>query len=154
MTRKDATAPLAAIFGLSGPALNAEEKAFFTRQQPWGYILFARNIADAAQLRCLTDSLRLLSNRPKLPIFIDQEGGRVQRIKPPLAPLYPTGRAIGALYGRSRNTRLISHPAASTPIACLCSMCRSRAHMMSSVTAPIRTTLKPLPPSAGLRRRA
>jgi beta-N-acetylhexosaminidase len=97
---------LAAIFGLSGAALTQDEVAFFRRVNPWGYILFARNITDAAQLRALTDSLRVLSGRRNVPIFIDQEGGRVQRIRPPLAPLYPTGRDIGALHARSRNMGL------------------------------------------------
>jgi beta-N-acetylhexosaminidase len=97
------TAPLAAIFGVSGHRLTAEEQMFFRQVNPWGYILFARNIDHAAQLRSLTDSLRALSGRKKLPIFIDQEGGRVQRIKPPLAPDYPTGREIGALYAASKN---------------------------------------------------
>lgn len=93
---------MAAIFGLSGLALTADERAFFARVNPWGYILFARNIADAAQLRSLTDSLRLLSGRRNVPIFIDQEGGRVQRIRPPLAPLYPSGRTLGAIHGHDR----------------------------------------------------
>jgi beta-N-acetylhexosaminidase len=100
------SAPLAAIFGLSGHSLTAEEIAFFKKTQPWGYILFARNIDNAAQLRALTDSLRALSGRNKLPIFIDQEGGRVQRIKPPLAPVYPTGREIGTLYVNNRKKGL------------------------------------------------
>jgi beta-N-acetylhexosaminidase len=100
------TVPLAAIFGLSGLALTPAEAAFFSKVQPWGYILFARNIADAAQLRSLTDSLRALSGRAKLPIFIDQEGGRVQRLRPPLAPDYVPGRAIGALHARNRDAGL------------------------------------------------
>jgi beta-N-acetylhexosaminidase len=100
------TAPLSAIFGMSGTRLTADEKAFFGKVQPWAYILFGRNIADAAQLRCLTDELRIVSGRRNVPIFIDQEGGRVQRIKPPLAPNYPSGREIGALYRRSRNMGL------------------------------------------------
>jgi beta-N-acetylhexosaminidase len=100
------TAPLAAIFGLSGLTLTAQEMAFFKRVQPWAYILFSRNIADAAQLRSLTDSLRALSGRKKLPIFIDQEGGRVQRLRPPLTPLYPSGRMIGALHSANRQAGL------------------------------------------------
>ena len=91
------TESIAAIYGLEGLALSAREKAFFAETQPWGYILFARNVDNAAQLIALTDSLRELSGRQDVPIFIDQEGGRVQRIKPPLAPLYPTGRQLGSL---------------------------------------------------------
>lgn len=88
----------AAIYGLEGLSLSDAERGFFTDTQPWGYILFARNVGDAQQLCALTDDLRALSGRNDLPIFIDQEGGRVQRIKPPLAPLYPTGAKLGALY--------------------------------------------------------
>jgi beta-N-acetylhexosaminidase len=99
-------APAAVIFGVAGTSLSNAESAFFQRVQPWGYILFGRNIESAAQVRSLTASLRTLSGRPRVPIFIDQEGGRVQRIKPPLAPVYPSGRLIGALHARSRNMGL------------------------------------------------
>lgn len=92
------TSSSAVIFGFLGLALSADEIEFFKRVQPWGYILFARNIESAAQIRALTASLRAISGRKNVPIFIDQEGGRVQRIKPPLAPAYPTGRQIGELF--------------------------------------------------------
>lgn len=98
--------PSAAIFGLLGHKLSSEEIAFFTRFQPWGYILFARNIDNAAQLRALTASIRAVSGRKNVPIFIDQEGGRVQRIKAPLAPAYPSGKVIGDLYRASNNLGL------------------------------------------------
>ena len=100
------TTPLAAIFGMSGTELTKNEVEFFKKTQPWGYILFGRNVENAAQLRSLTDSLRVISGRKRLPIFIDQEGGRVQRLRPPLAPVYPTGRAIGDLYRSSKNMGL------------------------------------------------
>jgi beta-N-acetylhexosaminidase len=99
-------APSAAIFGFLGHQLSAEETRFFLHVQPWGYILFARNIDNAAQLRALTASIRAVSGRKNVPIFIDQEGGRVQRIKAPLAPLYPTGRAIGEVYKQDRKKGL------------------------------------------------
>ena len=69
-----------AIFGLSGPTLTDDERAFFREADPAGYILFGRNIADGVQLRALTDSLRTLSGRSDLPILVDQEGGRVARL--------------------------------------------------------------------------
>ncbi|MGL4404939.1 MAG: beta-N-acetylhexosaminidase [Notoacmeibacter sp.] len=98
--------PSAAIFGLLGHSLSVEEIGFFKRVDPWGYILFARNIDNAAQLRALTASIRAVSGRKNVPIFIDQEGGRVQRIKAPLAPLYPTGRQIGEIYKMNRKKGL------------------------------------------------
>lgn len=71
-----------AIFGLSGPELTAREEQFFRAADPWGFILFGRNIADPAQLRRLTGSLREAVGRDA-PVLIDQEGGRVQRLLPP-----------------------------------------------------------------------
>jgi beta-N-acetylhexosaminidase len=86
------------ILGMSGTKLTADERAFFADERPWGYILFARNIADAAQLSALVDELRAVSGNGEVPILIDQEGGRVQRLRPPLAPNYPVARRLGELY--------------------------------------------------------
>ena len=88
----------AAIFGTSGPELTADERAFFADANPAGYIIFKRNVVDRAQLRALTDSLRALHGRDDLPILIDQEGGRVQRMGPPIWPAFPAGAAFDALY--------------------------------------------------------
>jgi len=87
-----------AIFGLSGLTLSADERAFFREADPAGYILFGRNIESREQLRALTDSLREIHGRERLLITIDQEGGRVQRMKPPLWPAYPAGGAFDQLY--------------------------------------------------------
>src|SRR3546814_8801303 len=65
-----------AIFGLSGPTLTDDERAFFRDSDPAGYILFGRNIENREQLRRLTDELRTLDGRANLPILTDQEGGR------------------------------------------------------------------------------
>lgn len=70
------------ILGCSGPALTAAERRFFAEANPLGFILFARNCRDPAQLRALTDALRDAVGRAA-PILIDQEGGRVQRLTPP-----------------------------------------------------------------------
>lgn len=74
----------AAILGCAGPRLTADERAFFAKENPFGFILFARNCETADQLRGLTAELRDCVGR-NAPIFIDQEGGRVQRLRPPLA---------------------------------------------------------------------
>ncbi len=71
-----------AILGLSGPGLTPQEAAFFREVDPWGFILFARNVADPAQLTRLTASLRETVGRDA-PVLVDQEGGRVQRLRPP-----------------------------------------------------------------------
>ena len=85
------------FLGLTGPALTDDERALFRAHDPAGYILFARNCVDPAQMRALTDSLRDLAGRD-LPILIDQEGGRVARMKPPIWPAFPPAAHFGALY--------------------------------------------------------
>ena len=86
------------IFGLSGPTLTADERAFFAQVEPAGYILFKRNIVDRTQVRALTASLRELAGRDDLAILVDQEGGRVSRLGPPEWPAFPAGPAFDALY--------------------------------------------------------
>jgi beta-N-acetylhexosaminidase len=87
-----------AIFGCSGPELTAEERAFFREADPAGYILFGRNCVDRQQLRALTDDLRSIHGRDRLLISIDQEGGRVARLRPPQWAAYPAGEAFDKLY--------------------------------------------------------
>ena len=89
------------IFGLSGLELTADERAFFADVRPAGYILFKRNVADRAQLRALTDSLRDLEGRDDVAILIDQEGGKVARMGPPEWPAFPAGPVFAALYEKA-----------------------------------------------------
>jgi beta-N-acetylhexosaminidase len=87
----------ACILGCSGLVLTDAEKAFFSAVQPWGFILFARNVETPDQVRALTGALREIVGRADAPILIDQEGGRVQRLKPPHWSRYPPSRAYGDL---------------------------------------------------------
>ncbi len=87
-----------AIFSLSGLTLTGDERAFFNDALPAGYILFGRNVENREQLRALTDSLRELHGREDLLISIDQEGGRVVRMKPPEWDVYPAPGAFADLY--------------------------------------------------------
>ena len=87
-----------AIFGIAGPSLTADERAFFTEADPVGYILFGRNCQSRAQLRALTDELRAVHGRDRLFIGIDQEGGRVARMKPPEWSAFPPGAVFDRLY--------------------------------------------------------
>ena len=87
-----------AIFSLSGPTLTAEERALFADADPAGYILFGRNIRTRAQVRALTDELRALHGRDRTFICIDQEGGRVARLKPPEWLAFPPGAVFDKLY--------------------------------------------------------
>lgn len=84
-------AATAAIFGCEGRALSRDEARFFKDADPWGFILFARNLETPEQIKSLTSELRSAVGR-QAPILIDQEGGRVQRLRAPqwrdwLAPL-------------------------------------------------------------------
>ncbi len=88
---------LAAIFGLEGPVLSPGEAAFFRDAQPWGFILFGRNIESPGQVRVLTSALRETVGRADAPILIDQEGGRVQRLRSPYWPTYPPGETYRRL---------------------------------------------------------
>lgn len=87
-----------AIFGIAGPELSADERAFFRDSDPAGYILFGRNVQSRAQVRALTDELRGIHGRDRTFICIDQEGGRVARMKPPEWLAFPTGEAFDRLY--------------------------------------------------------
>jgi beta-N-acetylhexosaminidase len=87
-----------AIFGLAGPSLTADERAFFRESDPAGYILFGRNVETREQLRALTEELRAIHGRERLLISIDQEGGRVARMRPPEWDPYPAGAAFAQLW--------------------------------------------------------
>ncbi|MFA5582007.1 MAG: beta-N-acetylhexosaminidase [Paracoccaceae bacterium] len=93
------------ILGCAGPVLGADEAAFFAQAQPWGFILFARNVENPDQLRGLCAALRAAVGRDA-PILIDQEGGRVQRLRAPhwrefLPPLDQVTRVGPAQAARS-----------------------------------------------------
>ena len=88
----------AAIYGFAGLELTPDEAAFFCDAKPAGYILFRRNIESKEQLRALTDGLRAIEGHDDVPILIDQEGGRVARMRPPVWPAFPTGEAFDRLY--------------------------------------------------------
>jgi beta-N-acetylhexosaminidase len=95
-----------AIFGLAGPALTPDERAFFRDSDPAGYILFGRNVVDREQLRALTDDLRSLHGREQLLISIDQEGGRVARMQPPHWPAYPPAGAFAQIWHRGPSSAI------------------------------------------------
>jgi beta-N-acetylhexosaminidase len=88
----------AAIYGLEGFALTDDERRFFREAEPAGFILFRRNCDNQEQLLRLTDSLREISGRDDPPILIDQEGGRVARMRPPEWPAFPPAEKFANLY--------------------------------------------------------
>jgi beta-N-acetylhexosaminidase len=86
------------ITGLSGTALSGAERDFIRAERPWGFILFRRNIETPAQVAALTAEVRNVLGQADVPVLVDQEGGRVQRFRPPNWPLYPAGALFGQLY--------------------------------------------------------
>jgi beta-N-acetylhexosaminidase len=92
----------AMILGSSGPQLTQDEILLYRDERPWGFILFARNCVEPAQISDLVAAMRDAVGRPDAPVLIDQEGGRVQRIRPPMIERYPSAAALGALYKQDR----------------------------------------------------
>jgi len=89
------------ITGLSGLTISGNEHAFLRSAQPWGLILFKRNISNPEQAIEITSSFRDIVGWTA-PVLVDQEGGRVQRLGPPHWPAYPPGARYGALFDRER----------------------------------------------------
>lgn len=87
----------AVIFGCDGHELTAAEQSFFRETQPWGFILFSRNCGSPDQVRRLTASLRACVGRSDAPILIDQEGGRVQRLRGEHWRKRPAAATFGAM---------------------------------------------------------
>ena len=86
------------IAGCAGHRLSEDERKFFADERPWGFILFGRNIQAASQVKELVAELKEAGGRSSTPIFVDQEGGRVQRLRPPLAPSYPPAALLGRIF--------------------------------------------------------
>lgn len=85
---------LAAIFSVEGPSLSPGEIRLFRESNPFGFILFARNIESPQQVSALIKNLKDTVGRD-CPVLIDQEGGRVQRLKPPQWRQYPPMKTFG-----------------------------------------------------------
>src|SRR6218665_3679893 len=107
-----------AIYGCAGTSLSAAERDFLRDVKPWGFILFARNINSPAQVKVLVEELRGTVGDAQAPVLIDQEGGRVARLKPPHWGLRPPAAVFGVLNASNPeaareatylNARLIAH---------------------------------------------
>ena len=139
-----------AIFGISGERLSEAERAFFRDADPAGYILFKRNCADREQLKALTDELRAIHGREGLPILIDQEGGRVARMRAPVWPEFPSAGRFAELYQVSPisgieaarvNAAAIAAAATSPGRPQIAFM--SMSSVISSPSKPIRSRMMP-----------
>ncbi|MCB1540328.1 MAG: beta-N-acetylhexosaminidase [Rhodoblastus sp.] len=117
-------APRAFICGCSSTVLTADEEAFIRESDPWGLILFKRNVRDREQMRALTSRFRELTGRTDAAVLIDQEGGRVQRMAADHWPAYPSAARLAATatdpIEQVRNvylaTRLIAHDLAEVGV--------------------------------------
>jgi beta-N-acetylhexosaminidase len=98
--------PLAILFSCAGETLSAEERAFFADADPLGFILFQRNCRTPEQVRALIAAFRGCVGRDDAPVLIDQEGGRVARLKPPEWPRYPAPARLAALRDPEAAVRL------------------------------------------------
>lgn len=88
------------LLSCAGKTLSADERAFFCEVRPFGFFLFARNIETPDQVRALCADLRATVGQEDMPIFVDQEGGRVARLRPPHWPALPALRLIGEIFER------------------------------------------------------
>ncbi len=102
MTGKKPLSAVAAVFGCSGPELTAAERDFFRDADPFGFILFARNCRTPGQVRALTNAMRDAVGRTDAPVLIDQEGGRVARLRPPHWRATPPPAVFGRLAETNR----------------------------------------------------
>src|SRR5229473_8619175 len=94
------------ITGLAGTDVTPAERSFLREAEPWGLILFKRNIEAPEQVRGLVAAFREAVGRDDACVLVDQEGGRVQRLGPPHWPSYPPGAEYGRLYARDRGAGL------------------------------------------------
>jgi beta-N-acetylhexosaminidase len=118
------------ITGLAGPGVSSNERAFLREAQPWGLIIFKRNVKTPQQVQELTQSFRDAVGWAA-PVLVDQEGGRVQRLGPPQWPAYPAGARYGALYDRD--------PAMGVAVA------RLAGHLIASDLMPLGIDVDCLP---------
>ncbi len=107
------SSPRAVVFGMAGLVLGPDERRFFREANPLGFILFARNVENPAQVRALVDDLRAAVGRADAPVLIDQEGGRVARLRPPHWRAALPAKVFGDLYvrdpARAREAARLNH---------------------------------------------
>lgn len=100
--------PRAVIFTCAGPTLSAGERDFFADADPLGFILFADNCSEPGQIRDLVAALRDCVGRADAPVLVDQEGGRVARLKPPHWREAPPARPFGQLAAHDMDAAILA----------------------------------------------
>jgi beta-N-acetylhexosaminidase len=114
----------AAVVGIGGPALTAEEAALFRRHRPLGAILFRRNVVDPAQVSALTAAIREELGA-EAPILVDQEGGRVARLRPPHWTEFPPPATFeaGPEAAAEANAAMLGAECAAVGLDVVCAPC-------------------------------
>ncbi len=126
------------FFGLEGPVLTDAERDLFRATDPAGYILFLRNCVDPEQVKALTDELKQLSGRgEQLPILIDQEGGRVARLKPPHWPEFPAAKRFADLWEVSPVTAMDAARLNARAIAAVVKSCGVTVDCLPVLDVPV-----------------
>ena len=95
--------PIPVVFGLKNHKLNNKEKEFFKKSNPLGFILFERNCKTFNQTKSLIKDLKKTTSHKNTIIMIDQEGGRVARLKKPDWKLYPSAETFGKTAEKNLN---------------------------------------------------
>lgn len=126
-----AQAPRAVVFGCAGTSLSEAEAAFFAEADPLGFILFRRNVGTAEQVARLTAALRAAVGRRDAPVLIDQEGGRVARLRPPHWPEFPAARRFGEAWERDPERAVEA--------------VRANSHLLAAMLLPLGITVDCLP---------
>jgi beta-N-acetylhexosaminidase len=130
--RRDGAYPRAVVLGCAGPTLTDAEAKLFAAGDPLGFILFARNVVDPPQVAALCAALRASVGREDAPILVDQEGGRVQRLRPPHWRAAPPAASFAALHAKTPhaareaarlNARLIAWDCLRVGMNVICAPC-------------------------------
>ncbi len=90
------------IFGCKSTRLSDEEKAFYRAVQPWGFILFSRNVDTPDQVSALVEEMKSCVDHDDVAVLVDQEGGRVRRLRPPHWAEYHSAEVIGGHYKQDK----------------------------------------------------
>lgn len=118
--------PTALILDCAGTRLTSNEKDFFRELNPYGFILFARNCESPSQVKALVEEMKACVSHADVPVLIDQEGGRVARLRPPNWRKNPAAGVLAALENAAAkraiylNARLIAHELSSMGITVDC----------------------------------
>ena len=114
---------LPVIYGCEGLTLTSDEQKFFNKAQPLGFILFERNCESPTQVKSLISQLKACVDHNEVPILIDQEGGRVVRLKPPHWLPRPAAKTLTSAQAVYDNALSMAHELAELGVTVNCAPC-------------------------------